>query len=956
MHFRNYLFSISYIISIFFFLTSCGTTERVPSPDDEPIPVNWAAAHWVSAEHLLWDADVPAVSYDLYYSSDATITVYDRFVYGGKPIPMEPGGEIDPELADKLRHIARRQVFTIDDERERIHEALQGQLVAVAKNEAGYPVAATHVQRHGVLDDLFYYDGTLGPVYHENGIGLYVWAPTAQSVTLSLFDSEKNKLEEISPIQAAPSDGVWRFEGPAEWDRLFYRFNVDVYHRQTDRVHRFEVTDPYSVSLATDSEYSQFVDLANDDSLKPEGWDGLIKELPFPTDITLYEAHVRDFSIIDESIPEEHRGTYMAFTHNGENGRSLSDGMRHLKALADAGLTHLHLLPVNDIASIIEDRSKRVDLDDPYNLLCERLGIDGLQDICERYGDTPIRNVFEQWADDDPITEKIQHTYSEEWPGSHFARYDGFNWGYDPFHFNAPEGSYSTDPDGPQRILELREMVQSLDEIGLNIVVDVVYNHTHATGDHRHSVLDKVVPDYYHRLNPDTGEVENSTCCPNTAAEFRMMEKLIIDSVILWAKHYKIDSFRFDLMGHHPKYVMENLLEALAELTPEEHGVDGKNIYIYGEGWNFGEVADNRIFDQATQFMTGGTGIGNFNDRSRDAIRGGFFSWTGREQGFASGRYLFPNEEAGTNRDEEREALLSQADRIRVGMTGNLSTYPYINRAGERVDGGNEWIGYALLPQEAVNYIDKHDNETLWDNTQAKLPFDLGMDERVRIHMLSNAFITYGQGVPFYQLGTDILRSKSMDRNSYDSGDWYNAVDYTLETHLWGSGLPPKWDNEDRWDEHRQFMTNENISVEKHHMEFANAVFRDQLRVRYSSPLFRLRTADQVHRRVAFHNTGPEQKPGIIAMTISDGICAGESLDPNYDGILVVFNADLEPKSVELNLSGMKLHPILENGSDPVITETEITNGVYLIPALSAAVFVKPMANDQGEFVCNEVD
>ena len=948
--------SVSCLFILFFYLTGCGTSERVPSPDDEPIPVNWAAAHWVSAGHLLWDADVPADSYYLYYSSDASITVYDRFVYGGESIPMEPGGEIDPELADKLRHIARRQVFTIEEERERIHEALRGQLVAVAKNEAGHPIAATHVQRHGVLDDLFYYDGTLGPVYHENGIGLNVWAPTAQSVTLSLFDSEKNKLEEVTPKETMPSDGVWRFEGPAEWDRLFYSFNVDVYHRQTDRVHRFEVTDPYSVSLATDSEFSQFVDLANDESLKPYGWDDLIKELPFPTDITLYEAHVRDFSIIDKTVNEEHRGTYMAFTHNGENGRSLSDGMRHLKALADVGLTHLHLLPVNDIASIIEDRNQRVDLDDPYNLLCERIGIDSLQENCEQYGNTPIRDVFEQWADEDPITEKIQHTYSEEWPDNHFARHDGFNWGYDPFHFNAPEGSYSTDPDGPQRILELREMVQALDEIGLNIVVDVVYNHTHATGDHRHSVLDKVVPDYYHRLNPDTGEVENSTCCPNTAAEFRMMEKLIIDSVILWAKHYKIDSFRFDLMGHHPKYVMENLLEALAELTPEEHGVDGKNIYIYGEGWNFGEVADNRIFDQATQFMTGGTGIGNFNDRSRDAIRGGFFSWTGREQGFASGRYLFPNEEAGTNRDEELEALLSQADRIRVGMAGNLSTYPYINRAGERVDGGNEWIGYALLPQEAVNYIDKHDNETLWDNTQAKLPFDLGMDERVRIHMLSNAFITYGQGVPFYQLGTDILRSKSMDRNSYDSGDWYNAVDYTLETHLWGSGLPPKWDNEDRWDEHRQFMTNENISVEKHHMEFANAVFRDQLNVRYSSPLFRLRTADQVHRRVAFHNTGPDQEPGIIAMTISDGICAGESLDPNYDGILVVFNADLEPKSVDFGLSGMKLHPILENGSDPVIRETQITNGVYLIPALSAAVFVKPMANVQGEFVCNEVN
>jgi pullulanase len=250
-------------------------------------------------------------------------------------------------------------------------------------------------------------------------------------------------------------------------------------------------------------------------------------------------------------------------------------------------------------------------------------------------------------------------------------------------------------------------------------VIDVVYNHTHATGLSPYSVLDKIVPDYFQRLNIDTGEVETSTCCSNTAAEFRMMEKLIIDSVLLWAEHYKVDSFRFDLMGHHPRYVMENLQQALNELTVEEHGVDGKSIYIYGEGWNFGEVADNRIFDQATQFMTGGMGIGHFNDRIRDAVKGGFYSWTGRDQGFATGKYLFPNEESNAS-EEEKAALLDQADRIRVGMAGNLSTYRYVNRFGETVDGGNEGFGYTLMPQETVNYLDKHDNETLWDNTQGQ--------------------------------------------------------------------------------------------------------------------------------------------------------------------------------------------------------------------------------------------
>jgi hypothetical protein len=128
------------------------------------------------------------------------------------------------------------------------------------------------------------------------------------------------------------------------------------------------------------------------------------------------------------------------------------------------------------------------------------------------------------------------------------------------------------------------------------------------------------------------------------------------------------------------------------------------------------------------------------------------------------------------------------------------------------------------------------------------------------------------------------------------------------------------------------------------------------MRVRYSSPLFRLQTAEEIQKRVAFHNTGPDQDPGLIVMSISDGVCAGESLDTNYDGILVLFNADDETKTVETGLSGMELHPILENGSDPVLRDVAVTSGGSVrIPALSALVFVKPQSDGQGEFVCNSV-
>ena len=148
---------------------------------------------------------------------------------------------------------------------------------------------------------------------------------------------------------------------------------------------------------------------------------------------------------------------------------------------------------------------------------------------------------------------------------------DGFNWGYDPVHYGVPEGSYATDPDGPARIVEFRRMVQALAGHGLRVVMDVVYNHTHASGLQEFSVLDRIVPGYYQRLNAD-GAVENSTCCANTASEHRMMEKLVADDLVHWARDYKVDGFRFDLMGHH----MKREPRALARRARRAHAGEGR--------------------------------------------------------------------------------------------------------------------------------------------------------------------------------------------------------------------------------------------------------------------------------------------------------------------------------------------------------------------------------------------
>lgn len=878
--------------SVILLAAACG--RSVP-PDD-------AAAHWVADAWLVWQVGDAAT-----YRIHADDTAFD----------LTRAASLPDSLAGRYPHLAGWPVFRVDAVPERIRRAVTGPLTAIASDGKGKPVHRSRIQFAGLLDQLYAYGGVLGPRYDADSIRIAVWAPTSRALVMNLYDPDKIPLRAVSGRRDHPAPGVWTFALALDADRHYYRFQNSVYHHRISRITELTVTDPYSVSLSMDGEYSQLVDLDRDEALKPAGWDALRKSLPRPVDITLYEAHIRDLSLLDTGVPDAHKGTYMALTHRE------SDVVRHLTSLAQAGLSHIHLLPVNDIGSVPENPANRTDIQARWD-------------------------EFERIVARDPVSTAISDWLTTPDRATGNARTDGFNWGYDPVHFNVPEGSYATDPDGPARIREIREMVMALDAIGLKVVIDVVYNHTYEDGISRYSVLDQVVPGYYQRYDPVTGAIETSTCCFNTAAEHRMMAKLLYDSVELWARQYKIDAFRFDLMGHHPKAVMEELTARLSRLSLDEHGVDGPRIYIYGEGWDFGEVAGNRLFQQATQFNMGGTGIGNFNDRLRDAIRGGNFTDRGRFQGFANGQYLFPNEDADPDPVKRKAALLEAADRIRVGLTGNLATYRYVNRFGEVVDGGNEGIGYTRLPQESIQYIDKHDNETLWDNTQTKLPRDMGMDERVKVHLFSQAFINYAQGVPFHHMGTDILRSKSLDRNSYDSGDWYNAVDFTLRRNGWGRGLPPAWDNRDRWEAISTFLTQPTIAVTAGHMRHANEAFRRQLRIRYASPLFRLESAEDVHRRVAFHNTGPDQIPGLIVMSVSDAPCGGADLDRNLDGVLVVFNASRETAVWTAPVAGLTPHPEYDGGG-------AVMGTTLRIPPLDAAVFVKPQRAARGAFPCNTV-
>ncbi len=492
-------------------------------------------------------------------------------------------------------------------------------------------------------------------------------------------------------------------------------------------------------------------------------------------------------------------------------------------------------------------------------------------------------------------------------------------------------------------------MVGSLNGAGLRVVMDVVYNHTPASGQDPNSILDRIVPGYYHRLSA-TGAVETSTCCANTATEHRMMGKLMVDSVVTWAREYKVDGFRFDLMGHHSKANMLAVRAALDALTPRKDGVDGKRIYLYGEGWNFGEVANDARFVQATQLNMANTGIGTFSDRLRDAVRGGGpFDDDPRIQGFGTGLYTDPNGAAvnGTPA-EQRARLLLYQDQIKVGLAGNLRDYRFVDRdgnlvRGSQVDYNGQPAGYAGDPSETITYVDAHDNETLFDVLQYKLPQATSMADRVRMNTVALATTALAQGPAFWHAGGDLLRSKSLDRNSYNSGDWFNRVDWTYRDSTWGSGLPPRGDNESKWDYMRPLLSDPALEPHVQDIRAAHARALDLLRIRFSSPLFRLGSAGLVQQRVSFPTGGPDQTPGVIVMRLDDR--AGPDLDRRWEGVVVVFNASGEATSQPVPaLAGTRyrLHPVQAHGADPVVRTAsyDIATGTFTVPARTVAVFV----------------
>ncbi|RVU31862.1 pullulanase-type alpha-1,6-glucosidase [Rheinheimera riviphila] len=879
------------------------------------VQISDSAAHWLDTGTFVWNAPTTGSSkIKLHSSAAADLAIdSDTLTINGDSVELTPTALTDEQKA-KVPHLASWPAYKTTLTADQAKNLVKNQLVLAAYDSANKLTSASHVQAAKVLDDLYTKaandadEAVLGVVYEGSNIKTSVWAPTARSVNLKVYNAAKT-LTATHAMTVNAATGVWSYSGAAAGlNRSFYRFELQVYHPLTKKVETVLATDPYSVNTATNGRYSQFVNLADADT-KPANWDS--HEVPAagnPEDIVIYEGHIRDFSVRDMSVTAANRGKYLAFTEMD------SAPVQHLKTLADSGLTHFHMLPATDMATVNEDVTKRVDLNNTVADLCK---ISASAPVCLMNASTKLEDVMKGYQNSGENAQAL----AQAMRGT-----DSFNWGYDPHHFNVPEGSYASTPEGVARVKEMRAMNQALHAIGLRVVLDVVYNHTSSSGLFDNSVFDKIVPGYFHRYNPVSGLIERSTCCENTATEHAMMRKFVSDSLVTLAKEYKFDGFRFDIMGHHPKADILAAREAVKAVDAD--------TYFYGEGWNFGEVANDARFVQARQANLAGTEVGSFNDRIRDSVRSAA---------------LFANDPDVGN--------LQQQNFIEIGMAGTLKDYilkDYMGNTGTA--GGVTWngqpAGYATDPADIINYVSKHDNEAIWDKLQLELGSAVSIENRVRIHNISLAIPLLSQGIPFLQMGDDLLRSKSMDRNSYDAGDWFNFVDFTKQSNNWNVGLPLAQDNQASWEIIKPIANNPNTAAAPQNIEFASDVFNEFLQIRSSSSLFRLTTGADVMARVGLHNIGKTMTQGLIVLSIDDGIGLAD-LDPAHDAVVVVVNGTNAEKTHKVRTAqGFELHQVLQDSADTVVQDAHFNtvgaDGEFVVPAYTAAVFVKPQVGAQG--------
>lgn len=548
-----------------------------------------------------------------------------------------------------------------------------------------------------------YAGNDLGCTYTREKTTFKVWSPEASAVVLCRYatgsDGEAGA-KSLGTVDMTKGDkGVWSCTVEGDIVNTYYTYKVTVNNKTQEAV------DIYAKAAGVNGDRAMVVDL---DSTDPEGWDtDYQREKTQLSDINVWEIHIRDFSIdVSSGVSEENRGKYKAFTeHTTVNGKGkVASCVDYLKEL---GVTHVQILPMYD------------------------------------YGST---NSAGYCVDEGNVSTSFSSNY---------------NWGYDPENYNVPEGSYSSNPyDGNVRITEMKEMIQALHDAGIKVVMDVVYNHTYDTAN---SNFNKIMPDYYYKVNSDGSYNDQSGCGNSTRSQSAMYRKFMIDSVSYWAEEYNLDGFRFDLMGIHDVTTMNQIRSTLDKKFGED------TIVMYGEGWtDTSPEADGAWKGNEDQLDDG---IGFFNDQIRDSIKGD------KEYNGTIG-YVQTNYQSGT--------YLEVGEKWPNNLFGGI-----MGSVGESSGEWKMWRPFWSKSSNcSLNYTSAHDDLTLWDKFfqtgkgTYNNDFDSTADSYIRMNKMSGAIINISKGGTFMQAGEEFCRSKYGVKNSYASPDSTNKLDWTrLLTH-----------------------------------------------------------------------------------------------------------------------------------------------------------------------------
>ncbi|MBQ2971736.1 MAG: type I pullulanase [Ruminococcus sp.] len=541
------------------------------------------------------------------------------------------------------------------------------------------------------LDDEYAYDGTLGATYTKEYTTFEVWAPTATAVSVNLYatgSDEEEGAEDLGTYEMKKYNDI-NGDFTGVW-------NVAVKGDYLNKYYTYTITSPSSIiggeeTTRESQDVYSFATGVNSDRSMVVDLDSTDPE-NWENDKHVFVEEQSDAVVWELQIKD--------FSYNPNSGVSEANRGKYL-AFTETGTT---LNGEGEIATCID--------------YLKELGVTHVQ-----------INPFYDFGSIDETGDDTQ-----------------FNWGYDPMNYGVPEGSFSSNPyDGNVRIKECKQMIQALHNAGIGVIMDVVYNHTYKTD----SCFNRIVPEYYYRMNPDGTYSNQSGCSNDTASERYMYRRFMMDMIQYWVDEYHIDGYRFDLMGIHDVETM-NLIREMLDETDER-------IVMYGEGWSGNTRFDPvSCTDTPVKACTQGNAslvsdrIGFFNDQMRDALKGGVFDGP-TAPGFLSG-------------------TMTLAPGVSYGIRANT------------FGKGCNWE--ALNPQQCVSYASCHDNNTLYDklvsiNHGASADFRARYDDAIEQNKLSAAITLSSQGINLFLAGEEMARSKDGDENSYRSAATLNMIDWS---------------------------------------------------------------------------------------------------------------------------------------------------------------------------------